>query len=693
MDVILAHFSAAELRVKCLRAVHDELQHAETQLQPALDALKRALSVVHASRTMYKAPLVFVDESPDVSTALGQLVAACNEMGALVCALNREVSSAGASDVSSSATDEEEDQNRQAEPKTGAVVGVEKKKAAKDTGRSVARANKASGPIETAAVVDLSLSEEEPAAVKDEPRTETTDVQEEMATVDMEMATFAPDEERSWSASAKDVATAAGEEDHSVSVDTLGNDKEDDAKVAEPPSRRKLRKRKAPSRIAPPVAKRPVRDVVVRLRKRAEMAPSGAVGVAVCSALNAAVSVEETHPETTGVNPRIGAFVSATAEAGKMLVEVHAEHPVQAERHLEDMRLLMSVAVVNLERELSVEVVAVAWKMLKALQQLHDLYPLKTRGLHRNCRQLCKYLVKEHEVPADVVKEFKAMLGKVFVEVDDWIPLDGLTTKWFDKHMNLVNELLDSRFERWNPRTKPILGKTVSKLERICTFGVGDAWNDRYASICLACSKMSRTTFFWTVNLADEMTEKLIRCNQLEPGFEDKERVKLDFEHVTTYDLEVRDASSPNEKKAAFDELIDRLRWIFNAVAMTRDQSLVSLPRLKRLNECFSTLARLCDNGGALNLEGCLHLEKLLAVMRQVMYIRTDYAGVSKRAKIENEKETIVRPPAVRTFEAFSNKPWKKMFGQLETSVASALFNEAACLERRIALKWFDDGS
>lgn len=66
MDVILSHFSAAELRVKCLTAVQDELQYAETQLHPALDALKRALSVVQASRKMYRAPLVFVDESPEV---------------------------------------------------------------------------------------------------------------------------------------------------------------------------------------------------------------------------------------------------------------------------------------------------------------------------------------------------------------------------------------------------------------------------------------------------------------------------------------------------------------------------------------------------------------------------------------------------------------------------------------------------
>ncbi|KAF1787826.1 hypothetical protein GQ600_16586 [Phytophthora cactorum] len=66
----LGHFSAAELRVKCVTAVHDELLQAETQLHPALEALKRALSVVQASRKMYRAPLGLVDESPDISKAL-----------------------------------------------------------------------------------------------------------------------------------------------------------------------------------------------------------------------------------------------------------------------------------------------------------------------------------------------------------------------------------------------------------------------------------------------------------------------------------------------------------------------------------------------------------------------------------------------------------------------------------------------
>ncbi|KAE9044532.1 hypothetical protein PR003_g5598 [Phytophthora rubi] len=411
-------------------------------------------------------------------------------------------------------------------------------------------------------------------------------------------------------------------------VEVPMEEEEDEVRV--PNQRRNTQKRRATKRlaVAPPPPKRAMRDVVIRLRRRAEMVPSGDVGAAVCSALNGAIAVE-IHPDARGIGPFVRAFLSATAEAGQKLVEVHAQHPVQTERHLEDMRLLLSVAVANLERGLSRDEVCAAWKMLKVLQQLHDLYPAKTKGLHRSCLQLYNCLVKKHAVPSDVVEDFRMKLGKVLEEVDEWSPLDGLTAKWFDQQMSLVNELLEGQFEHWNPRDEPVLGKVVANLERICTFGVGDEWNDRYASICLACSKMSRSTFFWTFDLAEDMTNSLIRCNELEPGFEDRNRVKKDFEYVTSYDEEVRQISDAVKKKEAFDELIDRLRWIFNAVAMTKKQSLLPLAQLKQLNKCLATIVDLCDNGDALNLEGCLHLEKLLAVMRQVMYARIDYAKVS----------------------------------------------------------------
>eukprot|EP00644_Phytophthora_capsici_P001349 jgi/Phyca11/14911/fgenesh1_pg.PHYCAscaffold_10_\ len=107
MDVILARFSAAELRVNCLTAVHDELQQANVQLLPALEVLKRA------------------------------------------------------SDVS---TEDEEDQQKIAEPKEE-VMPVEKKKAAKESiispkiERNKAPDSKTSN--HSIAIIDLSLSDEE----------------------------------------------------------------------------------------------------------------------------------------------------------------------------------------------------------------------------------------------------------------------------------------------------------------------------------------------------------------------------------------------------------------------------------------------------------------------------------------------------------------------------------------------------
>ncbi|POM66021.1 Hypothetical protein PHPALM_18184, partial [Phytophthora palmivora] len=290
MDVILAHFSADELRVKCLTAVHDELQHAETQLRPALDALKRTLSVVRASRKMYKAPLVLVDESIEVSKALELLVAACNEIGALICELNRQVSSAG-SDTSPSATDDEEDMR--AEAKLEVPV---KKKAAKETegGR---QEKKCTISVATkAAVIDLSLSdEEENVVVKDEPMKENDHV-----AMEIEEASVPP----------ADQGGSMSDQEHCEEKQEEGSG---------PPPRKKARKRmKQKSKKGP---KKVGRDVVIRLRKRAEMVPGGDIGETVGSALNAAIAVEENDGETS----LIRAFVSATAEAGRKLVEVHAE--------------------------------------------------------------------------------------------------------------------------------------------------------------------------------------------------------------------------------------------------------------------------------------------------------------------------------------------------------------------------------
>ncbi|EGZ09499.1 hypothetical protein PHYSODRAFT_338296 [Phytophthora sojae] len=117
MEVNLARFSAAELRAKSTEAVQEELQSARTHLSPAVSALRHALTVVQASKDLCKTAVVFVDESPQVAQALEQLVAACNEVGTLVCQLNRAVSSSGASDASSDT--EEEEGEREEEKENG----------------------------------------------------------------------------------------------------------------------------------------------------------------------------------------------------------------------------------------------------------------------------------------------------------------------------------------------------------------------------------------------------------------------------------------------------------------------------------------------------------------------------------------------------------------------------------------------
>ncbi|KAL4118786.1 hypothetical protein PRIC2_011108 [Phytophthora ramorum] len=617
MDVILSRFTAAELRVTCLAAVEDELQHAETQLQPALDALRRSQSVVRASREMVRAPLVLVDESPQVATALEQLVAACNEMGTLICDLSRELSSVGTSDASPSATDDEDQQvtnnlsslnKDKAEPKrSSGTEKVERKKAAKETGRPVAAVQNTSARSKaavkaTATVIDLSLSDEE-EVVKEEggkkPQSASNmSVKNETLDKSRKEAADVETQESLRQATADEpeslVSPAPGTVGSPVPAEVVepppaemeDEQKEVKARDERPRRKTKKRKRKAPravvppvakrvvppaaKRVVPPVAKRVVPDVVVQLRKQAEMAPSGNVGVAVCTALNAAIALEK-HQKT--------------------------DTKVQAERHLEDMRLLMSVAAMNFKRELSREEVYVAWQMLKEIQKLHDIYPAKTKGLHRSWLELRRYLVKEYEVPADVVGDLKTQLLRMLVELRGWKPHHELPVKPFDQKMSFINELLASRYEMWDPRTEPILGRLVGTMERIC-----------------------------------DITDSLIRSDVLEPGFEDEDRVKDDIERVTSYDEHVRHLVEPDSKKTAFDELIDRLRWIFNAVAMTKNQSLLPLNRLKRLNVCITTLVYLCDYGVALTLEGCLHLEKLLLVMRQVMYIRIDYAECSKRA-------------------------------------------------------------
>lgn len=170
-------------------------------------------------------------------------------------------------------------------------------------------------------------------------------------------------------------------------------------------------------------------------------------------------------------------------------------------------------------------------------------------GIHvwfRSWLKLRKYLVKVHEIPTDVVGDLKTQLLRMLVDLRGWNPYDGLSVKLFDEKMSVINELLKSRYEMWDPRAEPVLGRLLGTMERITTFGVGGAWNDRYTSICRECSEMSRSTFVWTCDLADKISDRLERNNDLEPGFEDQGRLMEDMTYVTSYDEQVRHLTEPS---------------------------------------------------------------------------------------------------------------------------------------------------
>jgi len=342
---------------------------------------------------MHRAPLALVDESPDVSRALESLVAACNEMGVLVCEISRHVSSSEGGDASSSATDDEEPKPLRAEPKSDVHEAVaQKKKAANETlGRFRQSVVDTCGPAAgSAAVIDLSLSDDA-KVVKDEPRVKEERKHSPKAAA--ATATGGQVEPRRLKAATK---AATGRVEYSAEMNeprdgsVSGGNGEVDAPVApmeeedseseviDPPRRRSQRKRKALRQVEPPTVKRPGSAAGEASGNgpkwpRGRRCPLGTKG---CLAV-------EDSPTATEMDASISAFVAATTDAGKKLVQVHAQHPAQAERHLEDMRLLMSVAVVSLERELTSEQVLMAWKLTAALKRLHRIYPVKTKGLHR----------------------------------------------------------------------------------------------------------------------------------------------------------------------------------------------------------------------------------------------------------------------------------------------------------------------
>ncbi|KAJ8524650.1 hypothetical protein ON010_g16467 [Phytophthora cinnamomi] len=70
------------------------------------------------------------------------------------------------------------------------------------------------------------------------------------------------------------------------------------------------------------------------------------------SALNAAINLEEIG--TAGAND-LQSFLATVAETSHTLTGAHEVKPAKTKQHLEDMRLLVSVTVVNLKRGMTKE--------------------------------------------------------------------------------------------------------------------------------------------------------------------------------------------------------------------------------------------------------------------------------------------------------------------------------------------------
>ncbi|KAG7382672.1 hypothetical protein PHYPSEUDO_004642 [Phytophthora pseudosyringae] len=129
----------------------------------------------------------------------------------------------------------------------------------------------------------------------------------------------------------------------------------------------------------PRAAKRPAKDVVARLRKRAEKSVRNELGKAMKLALTAAIELEE-RPDTSAPGPQQRSFLLAIAEAGRLLVDERDQ--VSVPRHLEDMRLLVivSVAVVNIGHG---EDLPGMWTLLDVLRELYEMYPERATALSR----------------------------------------------------------------------------------------------------------------------------------------------------------------------------------------------------------------------------------------------------------------------------------------------------------------------
>lgn len=213
----------------------------------------------------------------------------------------------------------------------------------------------------------------------------------------------------------------------------------------------------------------------------------------------------------------------------------------------------------------------------------------------RNHLQLRQHL-KTFEVPVEVVGDFKAILQEMVADLDVWMSKRCIRKPKFDQKLALIHELIGYRFEMWDPRGEPMLGKLSQSWKGFAPCKEVPNGMTFSLSICRVCREFPRTTFVWTADVTSPPSTIVTKSGS-QKRFDNAASVEKDFGYVTTYEEEVRCISASSEKMKAFDELVDLVQWLFNTIRWTADSSLLPIDRLCQLNGCFETLTKLCDNG------------------------------------------------------------------------------------------------
>ncbi|ETI51391.1 hypothetical protein F443_05254 [Phytophthora nicotianae P1569] len=650
MDIILSHFGADELRAKCLKAVQEELQQAETQLQPGLEALKRTLTVVRASRSMCKSASLF--SSPVVVEHVKRLRGMYREVENLILELDHELGAAEVNDADLLAQhrhqevdlsqDNEDTESEGMLEVTNAELGEQEMSEMTDAVQTSNQLRENSGTR----LSDLQLADDE---VSEEQREQSTRNMADECARPKVISLGSSQQDvvvcgESSSEHLDNSRVVVGAVNASEPFDVLPRPTVEQEKPSRSDEKRKennyrghsekvtrkrnSKKRESPNPTSQQEAKRLARGAGSRLRQRIQLLPRGVLHDPLQLALNAAIALKE-HDTRTRQGPLMKSFVAAVTEAARILEDNINSR--QSKKYLKDMEFIVLIAVGNLDDLLNQDEVAAVWSMVKSLQQLFHAPSVTSKRIEWCCHKLQTYLLKTYEIPVNMEDSVKSQLVDILQIIEQ--STGTLCPTMISKNMTLVSDLLEGRSAAWDPRNDPSIGKMLARTQRLCSEQFSSVWDQCFIAICKTCSKMNGSTFMWVADLASEPPQA-IPSSWGELKFTDEAIVKNSFAHVTGFEEKARDATDPRKKLMFFTELIDRLQWFMSGVVSEENQSLLPLELLTGINECMSTLVDLCDHGRALTLEGCLHVEELVCIIRQLMYMRGDYAARSTRVPV-----------------------------------------------------------